>query len=403
VSKLEKPHCSLEFDYSNELPKLVFADGGRLLKLSFARSPAADWNDELFGSRGGVRGKCKGFSFGSRRRMMNRLNSVSVAATLPQFVTMTLPDDVFDDNCSTFAKTAKGYLDTFLKRLARVCPDAAGFWRIEWQTRKSGKYEGKLVPHFHLLVWGLPERVLGERDVYREGEYCGTTEVRECYVDCLDRQRQFEMVGLLVNRPVPESWERKVETEFQGRRVEFGGSEKYVNRVERLLGDAWLAECSDRLDPANAKPHLDRARFMSFSDWAALAWYHVVASGNLDHLTAGVRCERVKTWRGVMSYCAKYMAKRDCDFLSDVQFGRSWGIFNRKSVPWAKMVELELDQETGVRLRRVARRYLEQRLGSHYVSKEGKRLRRRWQYGLTLFCDIDSFRKLWERPPPDPF
>jgi hypothetical protein len=320
--------------------------------------------------------------------MLDRLNSVSVASQLPYFVTMTLPDEVFDDNCTTFAKSAKSWLDAWVKRLVRVCPTAAGFWRIEWQTRKSGPYEGKLVPHFHLLVWGLPERVLGERDVYDDGQYCGSVEVREAFVDCVDHKRAFEMVDILTSRPVEEGWQKKIATQHRGKNIEFGGSVKYCNRVERLLTDVWMADFLSEKCKS-----LDRARYMSFADWSALSWYHVVDSHNVDHLTAGVRVERVKSWGGVMSYCAKYMAKADCGFLYEVPIGRSWGIFNRKDVPWAKMVEMDLDQETGVLLRRIARRYLERRFGRRVKSP----------YGITLYGDMQNFRRVWERPPPDPF
>ena len=132
---------------------------------------------------------------------------------------------------------------------------------------------------------------------------------------------------------------------------------------------------------------------MSFQDWASLNWYHVVCSYNSDHLTAGVRVERVKSWGGVMAYAAKYLGKAGDEFLSEIRFGRSWGIFNRASLPLAKIVEMDLDGDMGVRLRRVMRRYLERRVG------------RRWKcsYGVTLYCDVEQFRKFWERPPPDPF
>jgi hypothetical protein len=150
-------------------------------------------------------------------------------------------------------------------------------------------------------------------------------------------------------------------------------------------------ECAPLL--AQKSESLDRARFMSFQDWASLAWYHVVGSHNVDHLTAGVRVERVKSWGGVMSYCAKYMAKSDCGFLYDVSFGRSWGIFNRKEIPWANMVELDLDGEAGVTLRRIARHYMERRRGRVIKAP----------YGITLYCDVKNFRRIWERPPPDPF
>jgi len=124
-----------------------------------------------------------------------------------------------------------------------------------------------------------------------------------------------------------------------------------------------------------------------------LAWYHVVDSHNVDHLKAGLRVERVRSWGGVMSYCAKYMAKADCEFLSEVSFGRSWGVFNRKCIPWARIVEIDLSGDVGVRLRRVARRYLDRVCGR-------KRLR---PYGVTLYCNVAQWAKLWQLPPEVPF
>lgn len=386
VQKVELAHCGLDGDYSCEKPVLRFADGGRLLKLSFARSPAADWNSELFGERAGKRGKCKGFSFGSRRRMLDRLNSVSVAATLPSFVTATLPDDVFDDDAARFAKTAKGWLDTFIKRLVRVSPNACGFWRIEWQSRKSGVHIGKLFPHFHLLVWGLSERQLEDREIYERGELVGVREQFEAFVDLPDAQLSLEFVRVISSKP-KEDFDYKTESTGALGHFVFAGSRKFVHRCQDILTHAEIFH--DHPD----HPAADRARKMSFCDWASLAWYHVVGSHNVDHLAAGLRVERVRSWGGVMSYCAKYMAKSDCGFLSQVEFGRSWGVFNRKVMPWAKIIELPLDEEQGVRLRRVARRYLESRFGR----------RVRAPYGVTVYCDVKNFRRLWERPPPDPF
>jgi len=390
VPKLEVPHCSTENSFSNECPRLRFADGGRFLQLSFARSPAEQWNAEHFGERGGARGKCKGFSFSSRRRMLNRLNSVSVASALPQFVTATLPDDVFDDDVGRFAKSAKVWMDNFVKRLVRVCPSAAGFWRIEWQARKSGAHEGKLFPHFHLLVWGLPERKTGERWVFEPG--CSSpsrfVESFEAFVECKDSQLTLELVQTFGTRPEPEGWEAKCETSYNGSSLVFAGKRRFVDRCS-----SWVNALEfEGLCPGSASS--ERARKMSFQDWSSLAWYHVVDSHNVDHLSAGVRVERVKTWGGVLSYCAKYMAKSDCGFLYDVSFGRSWGIFNRKSVPWAKMVEIDLDSDAGIRLRRIARHYLERRFKRRVLAT----------HGITLYCDVEAWKPLWRPDPvPDPF
>jgi len=381
------PHCGKELDYSSDRPLLRFSESGRLLKLSFARSPACEWNSEHFPGERGKRGACKGFSFGSRRRMLDRLNTVSVDASLPVFLTCTLPDDVFDDSLSSFAKTAKHWLDNFTKRLLRVVPEACGFWRIEWQSRKSGKYEGKLVPHFHLLVWGLPQIKHPDREIWRNGEFVGFSPVVETFVPVPDHQLYLDFVNVVASAPEKPDPEATAEIIGPLGRFKFAGSPKFVRRCSDILLRAEVA--SDRPDHPASEPF----RRMSFLDWASLAWYHVVGSGNVDHLTAGVRVERVKSWGGVMSYCAKYMAKADAGFLSEVSFGRSWGIFNRKAMPWSKIVEVPLDCETGVRLRRVARRYLERRFGRRVHAP----------YGVTLYCDVQNFRRLWERPPPDPF
>jgi hypothetical protein len=320
--------------------------------------------------------------------MLDRLNSVSVAASLPQFVTMTLPDESFCDDVGEFAKRAKHWLDVWERRLLRVAPKACGFWRIEWKARQSGQHEGKLFPHFHLLVWGLPERSLGCRVV--DGV---EVEVSEGYVECPDTQLSFELVELwsAASKQKGEGeWRWKSESATTGH--VFAGSRRFVERartVDLLCIMSGMEGLSD-----GQREWADRARKMSFQDWASLAWYYVVDSHNLAHVQAGVRVERVRTWGGVMSYASKYLSKADAEFMSDIQWGRSWGVFNRACVPWARMLELELDNDVGVRLRRVARRYLERR--------SGRRVRA--PYGITLYCDVARFRRLWEEhSPPDPF
>jgi len=320
--------------------------------------------------------------------MLNRLNGVSVAASLPYFVTATLPDDVFDDDAARFAMTAKRLMAAFLKRVNRVAPDACGFWRIEWQARKSGDYKGKLAPHFHLLVWGLPERYVDDNGHILHGDY--ETEGRlEAFVECRDHQQTLEFVNLFAAGSAKRSEAQcRVESHTRFGTHVLTGKSYFVHRVCDMLGSASnAAKYPD-------EPASELARNMRFSDWASLAWYHVVDSHNLDHFAAGMRVSRVRSWGGVMSYCAKYMAKKDADeFLPTLEFGRSWGIFNRKCVPWAKMIDLPLDDDMGVRLRRLARRYLE--------SKRGRRVRA--PYGITLYCDVANIRRFWERPPPDPF
>jgi hypothetical protein len=94
-----------------------------------------------------------------------------------------------------------------------------------------------------------------------------------------------------------------------------------------------------------------------------------------------------------MAYAAKYLSKVDAEFMSEIEWGRSWGIFNRECIPWAKMLTINLDNDVGVRLRRVARRYLEHRFGRRVSAS----------HGITVYCDTAQFRRLWEGAPRDPF
>jgi hypothetical protein len=320
------------------------------VQIGFAQSRAAEWNQEQFFRRG-KRSVCKGFSFASRRRMLNHLNTISVGAELPTFVTLTLPDGEFDDSVTAFARKAKGYLDAFQKRLARVCPSACGFWRLEWQSRKSGLHEGELFPHFHLMLWGLEYRSLGVLDA--KGR-----ELQEGFVRVPSLQQEFTALCREVIRV----------KEFKSERA----AEKFLARI----------------------PGEDASPDMSFFDWVSVAWYHVVGSHDLNHFQAGASVERVRSWGGVMSYCSKYMAKLGgFGFLEEVPIGRSWGVFNRAAIPWAKILELDLDVETGVAIRRIMRRYLEHVRGRRIPAP----------YGLTLYCDASRFKRLLAREPDTPF
>jgi hypothetical protein len=391
-------YCSREGDYSNEGAKVLFADGGRFLQLKFNASPAFQWNQEHFWTDREKRGVCKGFSFGSRRRMMNRLNQVSCAAALPLFVTLTLPDDVFDDSVTVMATMIKTCMDTFIKRLHRVVPDAAGFWRVEWKARKSGNHEGKLFPHAHSIMWGIPTR-----DDRRRYDPETMVPRREAFIPLKDKQLPLaffelatsacglriapsieaaESTGFWDDGPVPEAHRRGLT--FDGQRCVYGTTSfKKYGRWCKYQDEQILARAG--IVPADC---------MSFFDWASLAWYHVVGSGNTDHFLAGVGVEQIRSWGGVLSYCSKYMSKMDDNnFLTDVPIGRSWGVFNRSKIPWANMIELPLPDDVGVRIRRIARRYLASVTGRH----------RKFPYGLTLYCDCKQWARLWAAPPDTPF
>lgn len=90
---------------------------------------------------GGIRGKIKRFSKGSRLRLISKINSIE-KKILPHFLTLTYPNDYPHD-----MKKVKRQVDTFFKRMARRWPGFGAIWRLEAQKRGA--------PHFHCLIWGL--------------------------------------------------------------------------------------------------------------------------------------------------------------------------------------------------------------------------------------------------------
>ena len=89
-----------------------------------------------------TRGRITDFSRKSRRRLMQRLAKLKVPEKGMTFLTLTYPS-IFPS-----PSVAKAHLDAWLKRIARRFPDAAGFWRLEFQKRGA--------PHFHLLMVNMP-------------------------------------------------------------------------------------------------------------------------------------------------------------------------------------------------------------------------------------------------------
>lgn len=97
---------------------------------------------------GGKRGTVAGFSRASRKRMFEFMASVRNTGSM-LFLTMT-----FDD---TTAINSDDWLtacfETFRRRFERAYPKWRALWRKEGQDRKSGDYQGMVVPHYHLIVF----------------------------------------------------------------------------------------------------------------------------------------------------------------------------------------------------------------------------------------------------------
>jgi hypothetical protein len=122
----------------HKTPFVEWADGGGLLKVSKGIENAAPV--------GGKRGKVKGFSFASRRRLMQIIARIRLDAPLPMFVTLTYPNEF------PSPMDSKKHLDIFTKRLLRRFPEIGLIWKLEPQQRGA--------PHYHILTWGVSEHDL---------------------------------------------------------------------------------------------------------------------------------------------------------------------------------------------------------------------------------------------------
>lgn len=121
-------------------PQIEWNAGASLLKVKNGQI------SEAFG--GGKRGKVKGFSKGSRRRLMQTIARIRQDAELPNFVTLTYP------NSFPQPKESKRDLKVFCQRLERAFPAAGYIWKLEPQERGA--------PHYHMLVWGVSTSTLFE-------------------------------------------------------------------------------------------------------------------------------------------------------------------------------------------------------------------------------------------------
>ena len=129
---LSTAHISPEVN--KKLPNIEYYEGASIFKAS----PGG--TGEQIG--GGVRGQIDGFSYASRRRLMQTIGKVRRDADLPAFVTLTYPFDFPED-----PKVVKRDLDNFFKRLRRKFKNEAGaIWKMEPQERGAA--------HFHLMIWG---------------------------------------------------------------------------------------------------------------------------------------------------------------------------------------------------------------------------------------------------------
>lgn len=123
-----------------------------------------------------------------------------------------------------------------------------------------------------------------------------------------------------------------------------------------------------------------------FKGWLSLAWYEVVGSQDERHLRAGTRVEYLRSYRGAISYAAKYMDKTVEDLPEEWgRPGRFWGVIGRDNLPTGEIIDVPLTWAESVSLQRWLRRYAElpgrdRRTETIFVGNS-----ERWLYALDAF------------------
>lgn len=131
------------------------------------------------------------------------------------------------------------------------------------------------------------------------------------------------------------------------------------------------------------------------------SWFRIVDSKQPEHLDAGTEVDLIQSWRGVLHYVSKYMAKTKQSYptIQEIEFtGRFWGIANRKLLPIDETT-VELSEAEFHRLRRIAKAFLEKKLSKKCYFHTGSS-------GMFIYLDRETSLKLLSQTfielSPDP-
>jgi hypothetical protein len=271
-------------------------------------------------------------------------------AAVPFFVTLTYPDEF-----PLYREDYKRHLEMFFDRLQRRWPGASVIWKLEFKERRSGKNKGKIAPHYHLFVYGVPWAF----DYKSES---GASFRLHC-----ERGGDEQIV------------------EFEVKAEESGYQSKVKGRVFDLEKEGSQERFRGLLESNPGMLNVD-----GFRDWVARHWYDVVGSKSVSHFRAGTRVEKLRTAKASFAYAAKrYVAKKE--EMPELQHkpGRFWGVVGRKNLPFGKREVREVSAKAAAQLRRFMRRYR----WANTPPEKRKFLRRSqlWSQNFTakLFCNVE--------------
>jgi len=134
------------FETSSKPRDYVVAVHAGMLKIRHPQNP--ELHD--LPAAGSVRGKIKGFSRASRKRMIEFMACVRGNGSF-LFLTLTYPDKFPPDSFIWHR-----HFEAFRDRFENHYPKYRMIWRLETMDRKSGENTGVVAPHWHGMIF-LPE------------------------------------------------------------------------------------------------------------------------------------------------------------------------------------------------------------------------------------------------------
>jgi len=118
----------------------IYRDMFRVKAISVPPSRFASLGDK-------IRGPVKGFSRRSRKRLIELMASTRFDGDMV-FLTMT-----YSDEMAFRYDLHHAHFEALRRRIERMSDKVSVIWRKEMRERKSGKYQGKVAPHYHLLIY----------------------------------------------------------------------------------------------------------------------------------------------------------------------------------------------------------------------------------------------------------
>jgi hypothetical protein len=263
---------------------------------------------------------------------------------VPWFVTLTYPDEF--DKFALYREEYKRHFELVCKRIERRFPGSACLWKLEFMPRKSGVNKGKIAPHFHIFLFGVP----------------WAFDFREMLT------AHVRLVEI-----APGCWDESV-----------------CNRGEWVKTCLSYVHTAEGLRDVIVMKNGDVANADGIRAWMARNWFDIVATDLMEHFQAGTGVEKLRSKGGAFAYASKlYAAKSEAVVLTGEKPGRFWGVVGRKNLKFGRRDVLELTHEQSVKLRRTMRRY---RMAKCPPEKRGKMRKGQLfapDYTVKLFATVE--------------